>query len=167
MKKKNPDCLYYKNTNRKAKIIKCTGCEETKIVVLSAKHSTFTCDKCKTTYVEIECSHCGKIVVKRKSSIKSKYVFCDRECKEKEQVLGGLLELENYKTNNNYRKLAFEKYGHKCNLCDITEDYLLVVHHIDSNRNNNNIENLEVLCHNHHAFRHRQWDGEKWILRLT
>lgn len=52
--------------------------------------------------------------------------------------------------NTNYRKRALKHYGAKCKYCGDTRKYVLQVHHIDQNRKNNKLENLEVLCANCH-----------------
>lgn len=41
-----------------------------------------------------------------------------------------------------------------CERCSFSMYQVLVVHHIDRNRNNNNLENLELLCPNCHAKEH-------------
>lgn len=49
--------------------------------------------------------------------------------------------------------------------CGISAFYLLQIHHIDGNENNNKFENLEVLCANCHIKRHlkrRNKDG-MWV----
>lgn len=38
--------------------------------------------------------------------------------------------------------------------CEFTFKPLLMVHHIDGDRNNANINNLEIVCANHHMMRH-------------
>lgn len=51
----------------------------------------------------------------------------------------------------------------KCVSCGILDKYLLVIHHIDGNKNNNNMSNHEILCANCHILRHlkgRKKDGE-------
>lgn len=52
---------------------------------------------------------------------------------------------------NNYRQIAFNTYEHKCMVCGYDEDErILEVHHIDENHNNNDIDNLCILCPNCH-----------------
>jgi 5-methylcytosine-specific restriction endonuclease McrA len=50
----------------------------------------------------------------------------------------------------NYRKLAFEHYDPVCAYCGFGIPSILEVAHIDGNRNNNNIDNLVILCPNCH-----------------
>ena len=42
-----------------------------------------------------------------------------------------------------YRIRAYEKYGYIYNRCEITNKKILLVHHKDRNRKNNNVDNLE------------------------
>jgi predicted HNH restriction endonuclease len=72
-------------------------------------------------------------------------------------------------TKENYRATAFRAYEWKCEICGMEEDVeylygksksvefptILDVHHIDSDRNNNNYRNLSVLCPTCHAKVHR------------
>ena len=59
----------------------------------------------------------------------------------------------NYKTGYSYRKIAIHEYGDKCYICG--EDIVVEVHHKDSNRGNNTIDNLVVLCPTHHTAVHK------------
>lgn len=72
-------------------------------------------------------------------------------------------------SRENYRAIAFRSYEWKCQICGTVEDteYLygksstilfptiLDVHHIDSNRDNNDFRNLCILCPTCHAKVHR------------
>lgn len=49
----------------------------------------------------------------------------------------------------------------KC--CSCLESRVLDVHHIDENRDNNNIDNLVYLCPTHHAYLHRLNSEEVYI----
>ncbi len=54
-----------------------------------------------------------------------------------------------------YRKKAFRLLPNCCNRCGYnTIIKILEVHHIDKDRGNNNIENLEILCPNCHKANH-------------
>lgn len=60
-------------------------------------------------------------------------------------------------TNNksNYRKIIASGREEKCEICGLTEwrnnPILLQVHHIDGNRQNNDLSNLQLLCPNCHS----------------
>lgn len=54
-----------------------------------------------------------------------------------------------------YRNKAFKHYPHECQLCGYKESIAaLVVHHIDHDRSNDDIDNLIILCANCHAIVH-------------
>lgn len=54
-----------------------------------------------------------------------------------------------------YRQTAFNFYGKVCKRCGFDNELALEVHHIDKNRQNNDVTNLEVLCANCHRIEHR------------
>lgn len=95
----------------------------------------------------VECYNCKKQIYRTLGQIKNSKTgifFCCRKC---------TLNFYNGKTNNSdYRKLGLNYYGEQCELCGYDEDVrLLDVHHIDENRNNNDINNLIVICVMCHA----------------
>ena len=47
-----------------------------------------------------------------------------------------------------------------CKLCQTKDERILIVHHLDRNRRNNEIANLVWLCHNCHFLVHH-YEGEK------
>lgn len=136
----------YKNKKTKV-LIKCKKCNykwEISPTRLYGNYHFDGCPQCK--YTEIECSYCGKRFSRLKSEIRntqSGFHYCSREC--------GNRHKNSFITNNEdghaYRRNAFNNYEHKCELCGWDEDErVLEVHHIDENRNNNNIKNLMILC---------------------
>ena len=136
----------YKNKKTKV-LIKCKKCDyewEISPTRLYGDYHFDGCPQCK--YAEIECSYCGKRFSRLKSEIRntqSGFHYCSREC--------GNRHKNSFTTNNEdgnaYRRNAFNSYEHKCELCGWDEDErVLEVHHIDENRNHNNIENLMILC---------------------
>ena len=95
--------------------------------------------------IQCNCANCGKSISRTPYKLKqskSGNVFCSHSCsssynntsREKQSV-------------NTYRRIAFENYEHKCAICgwDIDER-VLEVHHIDENRQNNELSNLIILC---------------------
>lgn len=65
----------------------------------------------------------------------------------------------NYKENStSYRKKCIDRHGHKCAVCGFED--VIHVHHIDENRDNNNIDNLIPLCPNHHYLIHKKNNKE-------
>lgn len=58
-----------------------------------------------------------------------------------------------------YRTKAIRHYGEECSRCKSSEN--IQVHHIDRNRENNAIENLEVLCSRCHLAEHAEEQKEQ------
>lgn len=55
----------------------------------------------------------------------------------------------------NYRERALQAHGAKCNRCGYDKNVAgLAVHHIDHNRANNDLSNLEVICGTCHHIEH-------------
>lgn len=115
--------------------------------------------------VEIVCSNtkCGKTFKRRTSKTynsKHGFQFCSRSCKDFAQSLKGdckAIRPTHYGTGTGrrvYKNLIADMKRPRC--CDCGEDrrYLLMVHHIDANRENNDRRNLEVVCSNCHVRRH-------------
>lgn len=66
-----------------------------------------------------------------------------------------------------YRDKALHYYGEKCSTCGFDEHVLLLdVHHIDEDRNNNSLENLQVLCVMCHARVTRLGEHQASVPRL-
>lgn len=114
--------------------------------------------------IEVECAYCHKKFFKSPSKLKkskSGLYFCCREHKDIAQGLASGNQFDTmrpdhyknaYEESGNYRRKAFLTYPHQCELCGYNEDEdILQVHHIDENRQNNNVENLMILCPNCHA----------------
>ena len=113
----------------------------------ATKKNTFIgCSNCK--YIDIICAECGKPIRVLKTKLKEKN-YCSRECgnrnKNKDKI--------NLIDGDAYRRNAFLYYPHKCAICEWQEDErVLEVHHLDENRQNNNINNLKILCPICHKF---------------
>lgn len=112
----------------------------------------------KNSNSKVKCAYCGKIFYKRNSALKSSksgLQFCCREHKDLAQRIDfGLSEIqpEHYGiVSTNYRIKAFRYYPHKCAVCGWNEDEdILEVHHINENRECNDLDNLIILCPNCH-----------------
>lgn len=122
-------------------------------------------NKGRTNQVEVECDYCHILHKRSQSRLyisKTGLRFCSRECKETSQRLGGefnkaLLPHTKDGSTGTYREYALRTYGAKCSQCGYCETKkMLDVDHIDSNRKNNDISNLQVLCVWCHALKTRK-----------
>lgn len=167
--------------SRKAIKIKCLNCNKTAILRLYSNHTPRFCSsscssiyKSKKSRVELNCENCNMVIFKRKSSLinsKHKVYFCNRICKEKAQSLKGkckIIRPNHYGKSNNfsfYKDLIKKTKNPKCSDCKESRRYILVVHHKDSDRKNNNINNLEIVCANCHMKRHLKFINNNWIYK--
>lgn len=124
--------------------------------------------------VTLTCFICKKEFQRHPADLKNSkhgYYFCSRKCKEFAQSIDGGLKIiqpSHYNEGEaNYRDRAFRRYGAKCHSCGYnTDDRMLDVDHIDSNRSNNDIDNLQVLCVWCHAIKTRKnWKSYKDIVK--
>lgn len=134
-------------------------------------YGKFCSKKCKTESqkrrVQIKCFACGteKVIKHSDANKAEEHNFCSRKC-----AIGWKNKNASGENHPNwtdgaatYRKRALEHYGKKCsntscklaNILNIPEK-LLDVDHIDSNRSNNDLQNLQVLCVLCHAIKTRK-----------
>ena len=124
--------------------------------------------------VDIICAYCGKpFQVPRNKFERSKsgLFFCCRKHKDIAQRLeNGILAPPHYTTfdtTKDYRKkmaavTAPEDFVCQNPECPITKAgikiprYMLAIHHIDKNRDNNDLSNLKILCAWCHSLMHRR-----------
>lgn len=146
---------------RPAKKIICDSCGSEFL------KSTRFLNKCKNNYcsricaskgrdkkVTQVCSYCNKNFQRRASSpSKSGLYFCTRKCKDVgQQIISNIKAIQpsHYGIGQGqytYRYTALQHYPKECEVCKYDKrTRLLQVHHIDSKRTNNKLENLVVLC---------------------
>jgi hypothetical protein len=101
----------------------------------------------------VKCAFCDKEFYKNKSKqsiSRSGLYFCCRKHKDSAQRIGGIEEIQpdHYgKGESSYRQIALREMPNLCNRCGYNKFIqVLVVHHKDHNRENNDLSNLEVLC---------------------
>lgn len=119
--------------------IKCGG----QIPLTKYKNAKYCSDKCRSAYISYQ------------------YYLRQGRFEKPGVGSGGNQEGEKnhqYKTGvGTYSQRAFEYYGRKCNRCNSTKN--LLVHHKDEDRENNDLENLEVLCKGCHQKHHEHRDA--------
>ena len=105
--------------------------------------------------IKFECSNCNCDIERSPSDLKinkTGFYFCGKKCQdnfasiENEYKTGGAKVYNRY---TDYRKKAIQAFGNKCELCSWA--HTVDVHHIDGNRDNNDLNNLCVLCPNCHS----------------
>lgn len=101
----------------------------------------------------VSCALCNKsfyIIPSKLQNSKSGLYFCCREHKDQAQRIGGIKEIQPTHYNNgihNYRAIAFRCLPNECCRCGYKKHpQVLHIHHIDKNRSNNVIENLQIMC---------------------
>lgn len=101
---------------------------------------------------EVPCIICGKSIL---AGLHRK--TCSRTCSNKNR------EGTKYKINSPKNKVKsqqalklrlLEARGRKCERCDYDKYEILHIHHKNRNRNNNSIDNLELICPNCHYEEH-------------
>jgi DNA-binding CsgD family transcriptional regulator len=148
-------------------IIVCNCCSKEFEALISEKrkYCSLSCatkinnSKTKKRKKDKFCSFCGN---KMLSHYKK---FCSKECKIENKKKTYFSKIE----ENNIKDLAFataerwvkkyliDKYGEKCMKCGwckvhpITKKIPIQLNHIDGNSDNNNLDNVELLCPNCHS----------------
>ena len=171
--------LHGYGTRRRGKKSICKQCREEFIDRLKGTKK-FCSKKCAsraaTNRIDLVCELCGisfERAMSNLSNSKSGLYFCSRKCKEKAQKLDTkqskfkAIRPSHYGLGNgkyDYRARLFEQNKDRleCVGCRETKMYLLTAHHIDGNRNNNLLNNLEIVCHNCHAKRHMKYEKDVW-----
>lgn len=90
-------------------------------------------------------------VGRKKTKAFEKQKYCSRNCSNNRQEWWN-------KNATQYRTICFKHWEKKCLLCGFEK--IVVVHHMDENKKNNNPENLIPLCPNHHEMFHSKFRGE-------
>ena len=143
--------------------VQCENCKKyfrkpLKFYNQSLKRGTrhFCSKECNLNFhkVEIVCDYCGAITVKQKHKHNDGHNFCNHSCANSfNNALKKDTSARNYiNGKSSYRKKAFAKYEHKCSVCGYDDVRVLEVHHINSNRDDNDLSNLIILCPTCHKY---------------
>ena len=144
-------------------IIKCKNCNN-KFKTLKSNKGIFCSQKCSAIFNNKKrkkynnlCLYCGNKCHNK--------IYCNIKCKQKYNERKIFNEIENNKFSRKYnstesrwyKKYLIYKYGEKCMKCGWKERNLtsgnipIELEHKDGNSNNNNLNNLELLCPNCHS----------------
>jgi endogenous inhibitor of DNA gyrase (YacG/DUF329 family) len=125
------------------RIVKCQFCgNDFPTIGPCAKYCSTRCkEKCRPDNQKKDfiCEFCHKRFKRRATNNVGR--FCSRQC-------SGLWNIANGNLNYFYR--AFLYLPHRCDICSNNDFSVLLIHHKDRNRNNNLLENLQILCANCH-----------------
>lgn len=119
---------------------------------------------------DLPCAKCGKVINVTNSRLKTSKtgdIYCSRSCSASlnNRRFKKWINHPRFKDGKTtYRRIALHTYGTKCQNpnCVITKSgieiptKLLDVDHIDENRKNNHLSNLQVLCVWCHAIKTRK-----------
>lgn len=160
--------------NRRLYKLMCLSCSKEMLIPKHRLQRTKTCStSCRDLHrksgKDVCCIYCGKPAYRKlsklsKLSSKSGLTFCSRVCKDTAQRWEhGLKAMwpDHYGNGTSgYRIRAFRERDKVCIGCGYKDDSrMLDVDHIDSNRSNNKIDNLQVLCVWCHALKTRCGKG--------
>ena len=135
-----------KNTRKIVQCYLCNKSIERQQYRLKKNKKHFCSWVCKAAYnikLTLNCKICNKEFKVWNGRKNAKY--CSNECKWSDKTY--LKRPSNIQ--NNDRQNALTTYGNECELCGW--NLLVEVHHVDGDRNNHNIDNLMILCPNHHT----------------
>lgn len=139
--------------------VKCAKCEYeytmTPSTILYKNNPMKPCFNCSNPIVQ--CDYCGKEFRKHRKEVeRTGHDYCSVDCRNR-----ALNDARRTPSINNYRNVAFANYKHECAVCGWNEDAdILEVHHIDENREHNELENLIILC----PICHRKLTSKKYKL---
>lgn len=150
---------------RKASKTTCLQCGNTYLRRVAHSKRKYCSKKCaelaSRKKIKVICKNCEKdfyrVISKTKRS-KHGYQFCSRDCKDKAQQIGGTCPEIRPAHYGNYKK----QKKSICNDCGETKLFLLIEHHKDGNRKNDELKNKEIVCMNCHAKRHLVIKNNEW-----
>ena len=101
---------------------------------------------------EIPCVMCGVLILAGANK-----KTCSRSCANRRRTGIGYKHNRPHDKVKNLRSLKLQllnSRGNKCERCVYDKYEILVVHHKDRNKRNNELENLELICPNCHGEEH-------------
>lgn len=150
--------LNYKFRDGQVLINSCLNCSK-EIVTRIAIGQKFCTNSCSATYNN-KLRGNDKFCLTCNVKVYSTYDCCSRECalENKKQKIFTLIENGNESFSDKmYKKFLIHKHGEKCMECGwckihlITGNVPIQLEHVDGNSDNNNLNNLKLLCPNCHS----------------
>jgi hypothetical protein len=138
----------------------CANCNKEFLTVPSDTNRKFCSNRCfgqsKSTSVILSCLYCKKDFIDTERKRRKKY--CSHEC----FLAYSAKYRRSISKSKKTQKTNFLLKHNKCMVCFWNiEPAILELHHIDRNRNNNDIDNLLLLCPNCHSVDHfKNKDGQ-------
>lgn len=121
----------------------------------------------------VNCFLCNKEIYRPPLSIKrskSGKFFCNKKCQTiwRNKILFIGEKHANWIHGKSAYRRILKASGslQMCALCNTSDNRVIIVHHIDKNRNNNTISNLIWLCNNCHYLVHHYKEEEKKLKLL-
>lgn len=170
---KNEPFIFDGNKKRRAKETICKYCKN-KFLIRADKTQKYCSKECRSNdhTTLVKCETCGKEFKKRNSHLKNsknKKYFCCRNCKDTAQRIGGCCpeimppHYGSSQGREKYLNIIRTTPNCKCVGCGENRKFLLEIHHIDGNHNNNEEDNFEIVCANCHKIRHLKETEEGWM----
>ena len=116
------------------------------------------CNKRRGHLVTLTCAYCHVEFQRPEGKVRTALSFCGRNCLARaREIDSGVLKVRRYGQGiTRYRTRAFRAHGKRCAVCGYEADErMLDVDHIDGDRKNHAITNLQVLCVWDHACKTR------------
>lgn len=135
--------------------------------------STICRSKAQLNGINVICYICSKEIyrskARQKKSLSGKY-FCSKSCQTKWRngyFIGD--KHPNWSGGTSVYRHILKKNGKSpvCVKCGLNDERILSVHHLDHDRQNNNISNLVWICLNCHFLVHHDKEVEKDINMVT
>ena len=151
---------YKRNPNTKC-VVCCKAIYRRPCELERSKGQAFCSSVCygQTCRKEKPCIVCGKAIL---ASLHRK--TCSRSCSNTQRA--GI----KYKVNSPHDKVKYQQglkvrllraRGKNCERCGYHRFEILQVHHKNRDRNNNNLDNLELICPNCHCEKH--YSEKSWL----